>query len=509
MSERPASVPPATSAGAPDSGVDSPKPSGLVVHYMRYSFANLFVLLAGLVSFPVLTRLLDNSEYGVLGYFSTWMMVAVAVSKLGAQHAVVRFYPYNEPERLEHFSTNLVLLPMALSVSLWAIVATILVGREWFGGADFSPVFWCVVLIVPLMVIASIVQMVVRASERSGVVMATKVVGRGLDLVLVLGLVILIERSAFAVYGGRVIAAALLLGYFVYWSWRHLRFSRQVIDLQAMKVALLYGLPLMANEFAFLLLSTIDRVLLKEITGDFATVGIYTIGYTLATHISLFMSSTLSEAFVPVANRLHGAGGDAAILALKDRVLLPMTYASIGVAAMVIAIGGDLLIALSGSGKAASAPVFVVVGTLMALYPMLDISSYGLLLRKRSMRVFAITFGAAALNIGANLVLIPIYGFMGAAWATVISYAALMTANCLWCPRGLLRFPRVRTVATAAACAVLLLAVIKGSDMFGVAGPWPRMFVAGGLFLALYALPIWLIDSRLRAALPNWRTAAA
>ena len=488
----------------------APVRTSMGVHYLRYSTANVLVLMAGLISFPVLTRLLDNAEYGVMGYFNTWLMVAVAIAKFGGQHSVTRFYPHDgSPRQLEHFSTNLVLLPMLLSLALWTVAASVLVGWQWFGGAEFSAVFWCVVLIIPVMVVASIVQAVIRASERSSVVMVTKVVGRALELALVLGFVILIERSAFAVYGGRLLAAVLLLGYFVYWVHRYLKFSRAAVDLAAMGTALLYGLPLMANEFAYMVLQSFDRVLLKGMTGDYAVVGIYTIGYTLAMQVNIFMNHTLWDAFVPVANRVHGAEGDAAVLALKSRVLLPMTYASFGVAVMLLLVGQDLLVGLSSPRKAASGAVFVVVGTVMAMYPLFEVAGYGLLLRKRSMLVLGLTFGAAVLNIGVNFVLIPRYGYMGAAWATVISYTALAIATCFFCPRGLRRFPDARTVLTAGMCALLLFATVAYTDLFGINGAWPRVFVATGLFVLVYALPVLILDPRLRTALINWRTTEA
>lgn len=491
-------------------GNSPPQPPGIGTHYMRYSITNVLVLVAGFVSFPVLTRLLDNTQYGILGYYDTWMMLAIATAKLGAQHAILRFYPVQrDPQRMEHFGTNLVLLPTLLSLTLWALAAAFLFGYDRWGDRDFSPMFWCVVLIVPTSLVASMVQMVMRAGERSGLVMATRVIGRWLELGLVLGAVIMLDRSALSVFGGKLAAGVLLLCYFVYWTRRNLKFSRGAVDFPAMKEGMGYSLPLMANEFAAVVWVTIDRVLLKEMTGDFASVGIYVIGYSLAMQVNVFMNATLMEAFAPVVNRTYGTGGDTAVLALKDRVLLPMTYASVGVAAMLLSVGEEALVALSGPSKSASGIVFVVVGTTLALFPLFDISSYGLLLRKRSMRVFGTTLVAAVLNIGVNLVLIPPFGYMGAVWATVISYVALCGLRYLWCPRELLRFPKPRTLGNALGCAVLLLVVVKGSDLFGAEGPWLRLIVAGGLFLLLYALPVWLLDSRLRQTLMTWRTAAA
>jgi O-antigen/teichoic acid export membrane protein len=187
-------------------------------------------------------------------------------------------------------------------------------------------------------------------------------------------------------------------------------------------------------------------------------------------------------------------------------MLLPMTYACVAIATMLIAVGEDALVALTGPSKIASGEVFVVVGTTLALFPLLDISSYGLLLRKRSVLVFWITALAAALNAALNLVLIPRYGYMGAAWATAASYAVLSIARYIWCPRALVRFPDLRTLGLSVGSALLLLAVVEGTDMFGVQGPWPRLLVAGGLFVLLYALPIWLFDPRLRNMVRQWRS---
>src|SRR3546814_14438030 len=64
-------------------------------------------------SSDLLTRLLDNTQYGILGYFETWVMLAVAIAKLGAQHSIIRFYPpVSDDRQLGHFATNLVLLPI-------------------------------------------------------------------------------------------------------------------------------------------------------------------------------------------------------------------------------------------------------------------------------------------------------------------------------------------------------------------------------------------------------------
>lgn len=472
---------------------------GFGVHYLRYSTANLLVLAAGFISFPVLTRLLDNAQYGILGYYEAWVAVAVAVAKLGTQHSLVRFYPFQgSPDKLQHFSTNLVALPLAISLSILALVALALGVSTLAAGQHFSPVFWCAFASVPLLVLSSVIEMVLRASEKSLLLTVTKVVKRWLELLLVLGAVIVLHQSALAVYWGRLAAAALVLVYCIYWARQNLSFSMKRLDVPAMVESLRYGLPLVANEIAFIVLISVDRVMLKEITGDFAAVGIYTIGYALAMQINVLMQTSLYEAFVPVANRVHDVDGAAGVRALKARILIPMTYACIGIAALIFGVGDEAIVALSGSTKAASGPVFVAIGITFALYPLFDITGYGLLLRKKTMLVLATTLAAALLNIALNLVLIPIYGVMGAVISTAGSYILLGAIKYALCPRGLREVPRARTVALACACAAAFLAVIEFGDVLGVESAWPRLFVAGVLFLVLYVLPVWLLDPNVR-----------
>ena len=323
---------------------------------------------------------------------------------------------------------------------------------------------------------------------------------------LVLGAVILVQRSALAVFGGKIVTALLLLLWFLHWMRRNVRSAREAMDFAAVRNALYFGVPMMVNELAGMILTSVDRLLLKDITGDFAAVGIYAIGYSLAMQINVFIDATLSDAFTPVVTRDYEAGGSDAVRALKDRVLMPMTYAVVAICAMVLVVGQDLLVALSGPDKAASGDVFVVVGITLSLLALFNIANYGLLLKNRSTLYLLITLSAAILNVAANLVLIPRMGYMGAAWATAISYAALSAARFVACPKDLAAFPGARTLVLSLACAALLVAVARGSDLFGVEGAWLRLLVAGALFCALYALPVLWLDRDLRRVLPTLRS---
>lgn len=481
---------------------------GIATHYLRYSLSNGIVMLAGFISFPILTRLLDNTQFGILRYYETMMLLGVAVFKLGTPQAIVRFYPYDGGTRRQlAFGTNIVAVPMVLSMALWVLLITGVATWAWTGDRTFSPLLWCALALIPMLAGINIIQSVVRAGERSDIVMATRISGRMAELVLVLGAVILVQQSAWAVFGGRIAAAVLLLAWLAYWMYRNVHAARSAIDWRAVRTGLVFGLPLMAHEIAFSVLANMDRVLLKHITGDFAAVGIYAIGYSLAMQLNVFIDVTLSDAFTPVVTRSYESGGAEAVRSLKERVLLPMTYAVVAIVGLLLVSGHDMLVALSGPSKAASGEVFVIVGISVSLYALFAIANYGLQLERRTMAVLGITVAAALLNIGMNFLLIPRMGYMGAAWSTAVSYGALCIAQFLACPKGLARLPDGRSATIALISLALLLVVGRGTDLFGLTHTWARLAAGAGLFLTLYAVPVLLLDARMRALLLSLRKA--
>lgn len=479
---------------------------GFATHLLRYSTSNLMVIAAGLVSFPILTRLLDNTQYGILNYYDSWVLMGVAIGKLGAQHAIMRFYPHGgDAGQLRAFSTNLFFLPLGISLLLWALIVAGLVSFDLFGGARQSPVFWMALASAPLLVFASLVETVLRISEKSHLVMFSRIGWRWGEVATMVGAVLLLQHSAVAAYGGKLAAAGLMVFFYLWWMRGNLGFSRGHVDRGTLREGLVYGFPLVANEIVAVAFILLDRVMIKGIIGNFEAVGIYSIGAALAMQVNAFTNVTVFEAFTPMANRLFTTDGPAAVRALKARVLVPMTYALVGISAVVWCFGADAVVALSGHSKSASGPVFAAVGAVYALMPVLLVSGYGLLLEKRTLKVLALTSGSLAINTALNMLWIPRFGVMGAVYATTVSSVAYAVATCAWVPRELLQLPQPRVAATALAAGLACVAGFSSSDLFGLAPGWPRLILGGGSMTMLYALAVLALDGRLRALLLDWR----
>jgi O-antigen/teichoic acid export membrane protein len=184
------------------------------------------------------------------------------------------------------------------------------------------------------------------------------------------------------------------------------------------------GLYFSLSQAAASLYADIDKTMLAQLASAQAA-GIYTAAYR-----------AVNACFVPTIALFQAAygrffkRGENGIAATRDlaRTLMPYVVGVNVVAALVMFFAAPLAETVLGRDYAG------VVGALrwLALVPLLQSFSYtwGDVLTgagEQGLRT-GLQLGAAALNVGLNAVLDPIYSWRGAAWATLLTFAALAVA---------------------------------------------------------------------------------
>ena len=480
---------------------DTPR-VGIGTHYLRYAAGNVLVMVAGFVSFPIMTRLLDTSQYGIFGYYDAWLLILAALFKLGAQHTILRFYPHTGDARaLARYGANQILLPMLGSVALWLLALAGYAAIVHFAPPEATPIGWIMLALLLPTIWISYAGAFAYAEERSDVSVRIVVGQRWCEAFAILLVVYFVERSTLGAYLARLavaLAFAIALGA---WLYRRVPMHLRDIDRHAYRDGLRYGLPLVLNEIASNLLSFADRLMLRGMLRDFAAVGVYTIGYGLALNINNLFNIALYNAYTQVSIREYETRGPEAVLRTKRLVLHFLVYVSVAMVVGLVCVGRDVLLLMAGGDKHASVPVFVTIGVIYTLDGLFGICGSGLLLLKRSRTVLLLTLGSALLNVALNLVFIPRFGVMGAVWSTALAFAALNVARWVTCPRVLRALPDVQATLTALGLGACCVLIVRSSDFGGVQAHALRLLLMAALMACAYVLPAVLIDRELRGAL--------
>ena len=480
---------------------ETARPS-IATHYLRYTIGNVLILLAGFISYPIMTRLLSNAQYGVLGYFDAWMLILAVLIKLGSQHSVVRFYPHNgDQDAMLRFGSTFVLYSFVVSCGVWVVVALVLAIATALGIVPEPIEAWIMLVLLLPTVCISYVTSFLTAQEHSDLSVRLNVAQRWGDVVIILGVVYFISRTAAGVYAARLISAILVAIVGAIWLLRHVPMRWQERDVRRWVEGVRYGVPMGANELAYIVLGFVDRVMLKQQLNDFVPVGIYSIGYGLALTGNGLLHAGLWTAYNQGSIRVYETEGPKAVGVTKRKVPDGLIYVVAVLIVGTLVVGPDLLLLLSGHDKYRSAPVFVWETVIYLSSGLIGLCASGLVLHKRSGTIFMITAVAAALNIVLNFFWIPIYGYMGAVYATAGCLIGLNCAQFLFCPRELRALPSMRSTLLACALAALVWAIAHFTGLFGLTGHLFRLIAMGFLTLFGFVLPALALDRPLREIL--------
>jgi O-antigen/teichoic acid export membrane protein len=386
-------------------------------------------LLLGLISFPILTRLLTTEEYGILGLVSTTMLLTVAVAKAGLSDGIVRFYKeYSDtPDRLTIFSSTVLLRGILLSIVtvIGYIVVFPIISKYLNINEKYLMPFMIMAIYLFVRPLNIIVLNILRINERTIFYNIINLIGKIISIVFSLFLLIYVIGDIYGYFIGVVIAEAVVALVLFYWFFSNYKITFSNVSGDLAKNLIKFGLPLLIAELSYLLLSYADRYMIVAYRGE-GELGLYSVGYNLASYLSDMIMFSLSYAVIPIYVGIYEKEGREKTEEFLQRCMYYLLIAIIPMFFGYLAVSGDLFITLA-SKKYAAAAAFSPIILLGSLFlGMNNIFNAGLYLKKKSMSILLIMLSALIINIAINLIFIPAYGIMGAAIATLAACIALV-----------------------------------------------------------------------------------
>lgn len=196
------------------------------------------------------------------------------------------------------------------------------------------------------------------------------------------------------------------------------------------RALLQFGLPYVPAGLATMMIQVIDRPILEALT-DEATVGIYQANYRLGIFMMLLVS-TYDFAWRPF---FLSHAKDSEAKQLFARILTYFLLFAIGAFLVLSFFLEDVVKLPLFAGRTIIEKRYWgglhIVPVVLLAYVFLGVSNNmvaGIYIEKKTQKLPAITFLGAFVNVIANFLLIPFLGIMGAAIATLVSYAVMAVA---------------------------------------------------------------------------------
>lgn len=376
-----------------------------------YLVGNLFNKGISFLTVPIFTRILSTTDYGIVTTYNSWIAILAMIMGF-AIHMGIRAAFIDYEEKIDDFLSVVTTFTLLCgTVMSFFILAGSFLLKVSIG--------------LTLIVLCLLQGLATALIENYSMYLMMRYKYKFRTALMILPNLISVVLSVFTIwfvvktdlYMGRIVPTALVTFLFglltvvlVY------RKSRLLFQADYLRYALGISMPLVLHGIALTLLSQSDRTMITWLASA-AQTGVYSLIYNFSM-IATVITTSLDGVWVPwfTGKLKQGERKDINILAV-DYINL-MTYAMVA----IILVGPEVVKILASEkyweGICIIPPVVLANYVIFAYTLYVNIEHF----HKKTLYITKNTIFAAATNIILNYIFIPQYGYVAAAYTTLVSY---------------------------------------------------------------------------------------
>jgi O-antigen/teichoic acid export membrane protein len=427
----------------------------LTKHSAIYALGPVAQKAIGFLLLPFVTHFIGTTRnYGVVEMAALTIAFGSQLLGINLLHGMTRFYPEyeTEKERGQVVSTSFLLLAGTTGTALLAAIlfkergAALLLGSHDYGDA--------LVVVAAILMLQTLGQVglrwlqILHRSLAYGVLTTLKTVFEvGFKVWLMAGLGLTYLGVLYSVLGGEAVVAAGML----VWIGRKLGlgFSRPIA-----KRLLRYSYPLILGGIPMFALHQADRWFVTYYRG-LDEVGQYSLAYKLGSIANAVFLEAFGLVWFPY---VFGVKDEAAVRSICRAVMTYFTALMCCASLAIAVLSPEIVRGMADAKFFESHRAMPMIAGGYLCWAVFQIASTGLYIRQRTGVLSLLVAASAALNLALNRLLVPPLGYLGAAWATLATFAALAVATWAVAERALHAGYETVRVLLPVALALLLYA---------------------------------------------------
>lgn len=384
-----------------------------------YTISDFFTKSIGLITIPIFTRLLSQPEFGIYNTFISWQTVLLIIGslQLGSSFISARYDYENDFDGY------------IFSVSILGVISSFLCGlvlniiytplSSFFG---ISRLYLNAIVIYMIFFPAiNLVQLRERYYFKYKVSILISIV-LALSTSLLSVLLVLISENKLH---GRILGSILpvvIIGIILY---IFIIKKGKKLTISYWKYALPICLPFIPHLLSLTLLNSVDKIMITNIQGEKFT-ALYSAAYSCGAIVTMLLTS-MNTAYAPwLGEMLHKKKYDEIKIFSKKYFFLFVLLAI-----FIMLIAPEILYIIGGTSYMESVNVIPPVAcgcVFQFVYTMfVNVEQFN----KKTVGMALASLTAAGLNFVLNLLLIPYFGYVAAAYTTLIGYICLAVFHML------------------------------------------------------------------------------
>ena len=379
-----------------------------------YTFGNVFVRGIAFVTTPIFTRLMSKEEYGAFSNFTSWeSIIAVIITLDFAESIAVAKYDYGK--KIDTYLSSILLFSSVTTTLIYLIVEW---HQDFFVSCFKMDMIYIRALFFYVMFIPAFTYLQIkhRIYKQYKFFVLFSILQAGIGTLLSVGLVLMMDNKLLGRTIGYVIPASLMN----LCLWILIIKKGRRFEWDCVKYAALISVPLIPHALSGIILGSFDRIMITQYCGTEAN-AMYTLAYQISLLANILWQS-MNQAWAPWLYDSIYNNNFKAIWRNSKLYLGAFSIPIIG----VYLFAPEAMLILGGTqyyeARFVMPPVIMgcVFQFVYGMYVNLELYA------KMTSMISIGTVSAALVNIGLNAIFIPQYGYIAAAYTTLISYGALL-----------------------------------------------------------------------------------
>lgn len=397
--------------------MENQQSKSFISHFLAIGTGTIISMAIGLLTTPVITRIVDPNEYGQLSIFQMYTSIALMVLCLGLDQSLVRFYyDHEEIEYKQALLRFCFWIPLFVSAAV-AVLTGILAVTQIIQ-FEFTPRIMVLLGINVLAATANrIAVLVLRITYQSKLFSICNILTKVTYITVALILIFTVKTQYFALLVIATIASFIVPTIFAMIASKDLWKIHIDYKLTNRAEIIRYGLPLILSMGITTVFQTLDKMTLNAYC-TYAEVGVYSSAMTLV-NIFAIIQTTFNSLWGPMQVEHYVKHPEDTSYIQKANRMITVIMFGMGICLILVK---DVFALLLGEKfrEAAYIMPFLIFNPIM--YTISETTCAGIGLSKKSYLNIIVAIGACITNLIGNLLLVPILAGRGAAISTGCSY---------------------------------------------------------------------------------------
>lgn len=390
-------------------------------HFIAIGFGTIINIFIGLITTPIITRLVNVSDYGAFAMFNTYTNMAVMVLGLGLDQSLIRFY-YDSKEL--DYKRRLITITAGCSLVVTTIVCLVACCFVYEFRSEF---FICLMVNIFVQLFFRFSQLVLRVEYKTKLYALLNSLNKIIYLILVLGMFGIVSSidNLFLLIIATIVSTIIpvIVGVMLKKElWMPLLKS-STVNLEVKKV-IKFGLPFILSLGITTLFEALDKLSINYFC-DYSEVGVYSSAITIV-NIFTILQTTFNTVWAPMSIEHYTKNPEDKIFFKNVNNIITILMFAFGCSLIAFK---DIFILLLGKNYREGTYIIPFLIFHPIMYTISETTAIGIDFAKKSKLHIIVAITACITNAIGNFWLVPHLGGRGAAISTGVSYIVFFTTR--------------------------------------------------------------------------------